>query len=129
MPDANLLQKLKGNDSGLGNLLLFGRIRCMINTPSNLSYITIYLNDKVYKFDKEFDGIIKVKKGDIVKVQYLFEGTVLYLDDVFINSLPSLDLHGEIRDSARVLVKEFIYDNYLLKNNQNHRRIYMNFLQ
>lgn len=52
---------------------------------SNLSYITIYLNDRVYKFDEEFDGIIKVKKGDIVKVQYLFEGTVLYLDDVFIN--------------------------------------------
>lgn len=38
------------------------------------------------------------------------------LDDVFINSLPTLDLHGEIRDSARVLVKEFIDDNYLLKN-------------
>ena len=39
-------------------------------------------------------------------------------DDVFINSLPSLDLHGEVRDSARVLVKEFIYDNYILKNNK-----------
>lgn len=38
------------------------------------------------------------------------------LDDIFINSLPSLDLHGEIRDSARVLIKEFIYDNYLLRN-------------
>ena len=38
------------------------------------------------------------------------------LDDVFINSLPTLDLHGEIKDSARVLIKEFIYDNYVLKN-------------
>ena len=38
------------------------------------------------------------------------------LDDVFINDLPTLDLHGEIRDSARVLVKEFIEDNYKLKN-------------
>ena len=26
-------------------------------------------------------------------------------DDIFIDSLPKLDLHGEIRDSARVLVK------------------------
>ncbi len=38
------------------------------------------------------------------------------LDDVFINDLPTLDLHGETRDSARVLVKEFIEDNYLLRN-------------
>ncbi len=38
------------------------------------------------------------------------------LDDIFINSLPTLDLHGEIRDSARVLVNEFINDNYFLKN-------------
>lgn len=38
------------------------------------------------------------------------------LDDIFINSLPTLDLHGEIRDSARVLVKEFIEDNHILKN-------------
>ncbi len=37
-------------------------------------------------------------------------------DDIFIESLPKLDLHGEIRDSARVLVKEFIEDNYKLKN-------------
>ena len=39
-------------------------------------------------------------------------------DDIFINSLPTLDLHGETRDSSRVLVKEFIYDNYSLKNNK-----------
>lgn len=40
----------------------------------------------------------------------------MLLDDVFINNLPTLDLHGETRDSARVLIKEFIYDNYVLKN-------------
>ncbi|MCI5733252.1 MAG: Smr/MutS family protein [Tenericutes bacterium] len=38
------------------------------------------------------------------------------LDDVFIENLPTLDLHGEIRSSARVLIKEFIYDNYILRN-------------
>lgn len=37
-------------------------------------------------------------------------------DDIFIKNLPTLDLHGEIRDSARVLIKEFILDNYNLKN-------------
>lgn len=37
-------------------------------------------------------------------------------DDIFINSLPTLDLHGEIRDSARVLIKDFVEDNYLLNN-------------
>ena len=40
MPDANLLQKLQGNDSGLSNLLLFGRVRSMIKTPGIFSYIT-----------------------------------------------------------------------------------------
>lgn len=40
----------------------------------------------------------------------------MIFDDVFINNLPTLDLHGEIKDSARVLIKEFIYDNYVMKN-------------
>ena len=39
-------------------------------------------------------------------------------DDIFIDNLPKLDLHGEIRDSARVLVKEFIQDNSV------HGRLY-----
>lgn len=30
-------------------------------------------------------------------------------------NMPELDLHGETRDSARVLVKEFINDNYKMK--------------
>lgn len=38
------------------------------------------------------------------------------LDDIFISNIPTLDLHGEMRSSARVLVKEFIYDNHVLKN-------------
>ena len=46
---------------------------------------------------------------------------VTALDDVFINNLPTLDLHGETRDSSRVLVKEFINDNYILKNNKIRR--------
>ena len=37
-------------------------------------------------------------------------------DDVFIDTLPTLDLHGEIRDSARILIREFIEDNYTLRN-------------
>lgn len=41
-----------------------------------------------------------------------------WYDDVFINSYPKLDLHGEIKSSARVLVNEFINDNYILKNNK-----------
>ena len=39
-----------------------------------------------------------------------------FLDDMFINNLPTLVLHGETRDSSRVLIKEFINDNYTLKN-------------
>ena len=35
---------------------------------------------------------------------------------MFYSSMPSLDLHGETRDSARVLVNEFINDNYKLGN-------------
>ena len=35
---------------------------------------------------------------------------------IFINDLPSIDLHGLDRDSARVKVLEFIKDNKVLKN-------------
>lgn len=39
------------------------------------------------------------------------------LDDViFIESLPTIDLHGLDRDTARVLVTSFIKDNVVLKN-------------
>ena len=33
-----------------------------------------------------------------------------------INSMPSLDLHGEYKESALILTREFINDNILLKN-------------
>jgi len=36
---------------------------------------------------------------------------------MFYSSMPKLDLHGETRDSARVLVNEFVNDNYKLGNN------------
>ena len=35
---------------------------------------------------------------------------------MFYSNIPSIDLHGETRDSARVLVMEFINDNIKLKN-------------
>lgn len=35
---------------------------------------------------------------------------------IFINDLPSVDLHGFDRDSARVKVLEFINDNKIMKN-------------
>lgn len=38
-------------------------------------------------------------------------------DIIDVNKLPSLDLHGEYADIARVLIKDFINDNVKLKNN------------
>lgn len=35
---------------------------------------------------------------------------------IFVNNLPSIDLHGLDRDSARLKVLEFINDNKVLKN-------------
>ena len=35
---------------------------------------------------------------------------------VLYNYLPTLDLHGMDRDYARILINEFISDNYLMKN-------------
>lgn len=34
------------------------------------------------------------------------------------NSLPTIDLHGEDRKTAEILVKQFITDNVKLKNNK-----------
>ena len=34
------------------------------------------------------------------------------------NNLPSIDLHGETRDTARILVNEFISDNIKLGNHK-----------
>ena len=39
------------------------------------------------------------------------------LDDIiFIDNLPSLDLHGFDRETARVATNDFIKDNYIMKN-------------
>jgi len=35
---------------------------------------------------------------------------------IFIDSLPKLDLHGFDRDTARVMVNDFIKDNLIMKN-------------
>ena len=37
---------------------------------------------------------------------------------VMYNNLPSIDLHGLDRDYARILINEFINDNYKMKNNK-----------
>lgn len=37
---------------------------------------------------------------------------------MFYNNTLQLDLHGETRDSARILVNEFIEDNYKLKHDK-----------
>lgn len=35
---------------------------------------------------------------------------------IFIDSLPTLDLHGFDQDYARIKINEFINDNYLMRN-------------
>lgn len=37
-------------------------------------------------------------------------------NDIFLNILPSLDLHGNTSDMIEVLIREFLNDNYKLKN-------------
>ncbi len=37
-------------------------------------------------------------------------------NDIFLNILPSLDLHGDTSDMIEVLIREFLNDNYKLKN-------------
>ncbi len=39
-------------------------------------------------------------------------------DDIFIKQLPTLDLHGYDQNIARVLLKDFLFDNYHLNNHQ-----------
>ena len=43
---------------------------------------------------------------------------MMSLDEVIsVDNLPSLDIHGEYADVARVLVESYINDNYKMKNN------------
>ena len=36
---------------------------------------------------------------------------------IFIDNLPKIDLHGENAESARVIINDFVNDNYKQKNN------------
>lgn len=48
---------------------------------------------------------------------YTKDGGNMELKEViFVNDLPSIDLHGLDRDTARVKVLEFINDNKIMKN-------------
>lgn len=38
------------------------------------------------------------------------------MGDIFLNNLPSLDLHGYDRECARVAINDFINDNIRMKN-------------
>lgn len=40
------------------------------------------------------------------------------LSNIFTNNLPSLDLHGENSETARVLIQDFIRDNKKLKKDK-----------
>ena len=43
---------------------------------------------------------------------------MLHLNElIFIDNLPSIDLHGENSDTARVMINDFINDNYKQKKN------------
>ncbi len=38
-------------------------------------------------------------------------------DVIFIDNLPTLDLHGYDRISAHIMINDFVKENYVLKNN------------
>lgn len=38
----------------------------------------------------------------------------MLLNDIFLNSLPNIDLHGYDRDSARVMVNDFVDEAYFM---------------
>ncbi len=43
---------------------------------------------------------------------------MMHIDEViYIDNLPKIDLHGENSETARVLINDFINDNYKQKNN------------
>ena len=42
----------------------------------------------------------------------------MLLNDIFLDCLPKLDLHGYDRDSARVRVNDFIDEAYFMKNDR-----------
>ena len=40
------------------------------------------------------------------------------INNIFLRNLPTIDLHGYDRDSARVKVDDFIKENVIMKNNK-----------
>ena len=38
----------------------------------------------------------------------------MYVNDIFLDRLPKIDLHGYDRDSSRVMVNDFIYEAFLM---------------
>ena len=43
---------------------------------------------------------------------------MMHIDEViYIDNLPKIDLHGENSETARVLINDFVNDNYKQKNN------------
>lgn len=40
------------------------------------------------------------------------------VNNIFTSNLPKLDLHGETRETARVLINDFIRDNIKMKNDK-----------
>lgn len=40
------------------------------------------------------------------------------ISNIFTSNLPKLDLHGETKDTARVLINDFIRDNIKMKNDK-----------
>ena len=60
---------------------------------------------------------LKSKIVFIFKICYTFFGDSMKINDViFIDSLPTLDLHGFDRDSARVAINDFVLDNKKMGN-------------
>lgn len=38
------------------------------------------------------------------------------MNDIFLQMYPQIDLHGVDRDTARMMTNDFVYENYVLKN-------------
>ena len=78
---------------------------------------------KVNLANQQMKVFINMKNKDILYlffsyfiIIYLRSGNMKLIETLFISNLPSLDLHGYDRDSARVKINEFINDNIKMKN-------------
>lgn len=60
---------------------------------------------------------IEAARINCASLCYYIVGDAMELDEIiFVDNLPTIDLHGFDRDSARVKVLEFILDNKIMKN-------------